>query len=371
MLINELPDDFLMAIFEYVNDLDDLINCYKVCTKWSHLIPERTKKVKYFMEDPGYASDYVYYQGRDLIDGTCLSTLFPSLIMAEFSFIFDLKAKFEDTVAFVRNQESLKALMIYKETDEYCDKLEMLSLTFVEKSFLRNVSSVKQLYILYAHLDFFSDAHYFQNLERLHILLEDKQYDGPVLEKLKVVELGFTADEKTNYYGFQFMDSCPNLQSAHISVQGNLLCVNETLKHERLQDLVLHFMDQIEWDGFEGVFRKYPNLKHLRLKGKLFLQDENIEQLVNILPNLVLLDVSGCIGLPIVSNRAADYVTNYCARHGRSIKFYYDENRHEIKSDWPQLSTKIEKISRGFDFMKHCFLKKFKELPFFLIPIDY
>lgn len=40
-----------------------------------------------------------------------------------------------------------------------------------------------------------------------------------------------------------------------------------------------------------------------------------------------------------------------------------------MKSDQIGL-TKQEIISRGFDFMKHCFRKDFCDLPYFLIPID-
>uniref|UniRef100_T1K962 F-box domain-containing protein n=1 Tax=Tetranychus urticae TaxID=32264 RepID=T1K962_TETUR len=86
MFINELPDECLLTIFDYLNNFDDLANCYKVCIKWSHLIAERTRKVKYLMvsefsKDPDYSSDLVYYQGLDLSTRykTLLSTLFSNL----------------------------------------------------------------------------------------------------------------------------------------------------------------------------------------------------------------------------------------------------------------------------------------------------
>uniref|UniRef100_T1L4T1 Uncharacterized protein n=1 Tax=Tetranychus urticae TaxID=32264 RepID=T1L4T1_TETUR len=121
------------------------------------------------------------------------------------------------------------------------------------------------------------------------------------------------------------------------------------------------------WNDLKRTLMKYPNLKHFSLSTE-YMTDEYIEQLVHILPNLVIFDVRGCRG---VTQRAASYVQNYFERNGRSTKFYFNGNRHEIKSDWPQLYTNSSKICRGFDFMKHCFLQCFHLLPRFLIPIYY
>ncbi|XP_015784204.1 uncharacterized protein LOC107361803 isoform X3 [Tetranychus urticae] len=379
MLINELPNDCLLIIFDQMNYLGDLINCSKVCIKWNHLVVKRTKKVKYFMEDPDYSSDYVYYRGRGPFDVTCLSTLFPNLKIAEFSHKMERKVEFEDIVAFVKNHESLKGLLLgyffTRPIEEHCDKLEMLSVDTLDPSIIQNGSSIKQLYILICTLDDFKrDAHHFPNLERLHIVSNEapySYYDGPVLEKLKIVELGFTFTYDTDIcYGFHFMDSCPNLQSAHIFLDSHRFFVDETIKHKCLQDLVIDFggPSRINWNDLKRLLMKYPNLKHLGLRGARNIKDEHIKQLVHILPNLVLFQVTVC---EEITQSAAGYIKDYCEKYGRSIKFYFDENFSEIESDWPQLSTKQEKISRGFDFMKHCFLKFIHRVPNFLIPIDY
>uniref|UniRef100_T1K8V0 F-box domain-containing protein n=1 Tax=Tetranychus urticae TaxID=32264 RepID=T1K8V0_TETUR len=271
MLINELPDDCMLAIFDQFDNLYHLMACYKVCLKWSHLIAQRIKKVKYFLDYyaylPDYSPDYVFYRDRDLID---------------------LAVKFEDIVAFVRNHESLKGIITYslEVMEQCCDKLEMLATKFSEARILRNCSSMKQLHINDYTLDDFERAY----------------------------------------------------------------CNNKI------------------WSDLKRTLMKYPNLKHLSLRSPEYITDEHIKQLVNMLPNLVIFDVSRCDG---VTQRAADYVANYCKRNDRSTKFYFNGNRHEIQLDWPWLSTKIEKISRGFDFMKHCFLKDFHHLPCFLVPIDY
>uniref|UniRef100_T1K8Q9 F-box domain-containing protein n=1 Tax=Tetranychus urticae TaxID=32264 RepID=T1K8Q9_TETUR len=396
MLINELPDDCLMAIFEYVNDLDDLINCYKVCVRWTYLITERTKKAKYLqgkIQDPHqtyvyekhrwyddsdysdpfrYPINHVFYQGGNPIDVTCLNTLFPNLKVS----LYYYSNFFLDIVSFFGNLESLKGIIAESGNPfaENCDKLEMVSAFASELSKIRNCSRIKQLYTGDFSLNAVKRyAHDFPNLEllRTSILTKGSYHMSqvPVFEKLKILTLS-TENEEEIFDGFHFMDSCPNLQSAHITMEFNRFFVDETSKLECLQDLVIIFKDdkRINRNDLIRLLMKYPNLKHLALRGARNLKDEHIKQLIHILPNLVLFDVRGC---PSVTRKAAYYIQDYCKRYGRSIKFYFIRNRHEIESDWPQLSTKNEKISRGFDFMKHYFLKDNFELPHFLIPIDY
>uniref|UniRef100_T1JRU4 F-box domain-containing protein n=1 Tax=Tetranychus urticae TaxID=32264 RepID=T1JRU4_TETUR len=370
MFINELPDDCLLIIFGLMDELDDLLNCYKVCIKWSHLIAERAKKVKYLVEHrdwwnnepfPSYTFDHVYYRTEKPIDGDCLM-------------------KFQDLVTLVKNIKSFKGLIHQVHSDEesifqYCDQLEMVSTDFMEPCIQKNGVNIKQLHISGYQLYYFQqDAHFFPNLERLHIYFNenwpDGYYDGPILRKLKILELflsSYCPDDI--YYGFQFMDSCPNLQSAHIYLQYNHIFVDESLKHKSLQDLVIEFFhpghnESFNWNDWKRLFMKYTNLKHLAMCSFKDLENEHVEQMVRILPNLVLFEVRCCPG---VTQKAADYVQDFNKLYGRSIKLYFDENHHEIQSDWPHLSTRCGKISQGFDFMKHCFLKHFHSLSIFLI----
>uniref|UniRef100_T1KW13 F-box domain-containing protein n=1 Tax=Tetranychus urticae TaxID=32264 RepID=T1KW13_TETUR len=360
MLINELPDDCLLTIFDYLNYLGDLINCYKVSIKWSQLIVKRTKKVKYLLESYPENGDCVFHRGTEPIDGTCLSTLFPTLKFAKISDGLYKKVEYKDIAALVRNQESLEGLIAWSPF-KHPDKPEMTSFDLFEPSMQHIGSSIKQLCGVYDLASFQKYAHYFPNLERLKIISESQYYDGPVLEKLKIIELGLrSCGGLFIVHSFQVMDSCPNLQSAHIDVNDRFF-VDETIKLQYLQDLVISTYNDCEnsWNDFERLLKKYPNLKHLALRNLWQITDEHIEQLVHILPNLLLLDVRYCYG---VTQRAADYVQSHCKRYGRSIKFYFKDNT-QIQSDWPQLSTKFERISRGFDFMKHCFLKDFLRLP--------
>ncbi|XP_015793216.1 uncharacterized protein LOC107369753 isoform X6 [Tetranychus urticae] len=378
MLINEIPDDCLLAIFDYINNLDDLINCYKVCVKWSNLITKRTKKTKYLIDQRGYSSDVVYYPRPCLIDSTCLSELFTNLKIVELS--SELHYKVEDAIEFVRKQESLKGLINFldKPIEKYCYKLEMLSVSNFKPHKLRISSSMKQLNVWdYSLRALTRDARYLPNLERLKITIigPDNRYDGPVLGKLKMLEMAFRRHDEI-FYGFQLMDLCPNLQSAHIYMSTNSWFFDETLKHKCLQDLVIEFIIEFDgsdngnhtWNNLKRLLMKYPNLKHLSFKYLRDLKDEHIQQLVRILPNLVLLDAREC---QEVTQRAADYIQDFCKRYGRSIKFYFNGNRDEILSDRPELSLERAVISRGFDFMKNCFFEEHIFLSLFLIPIDF
>ncbi|XP_025016510.1 uncharacterized protein LOC107361614 isoform X2 [Tetranychus urticae] len=387
MSINDLPDDCLLAIFDYINYLGDLTDCFKVCNKWSYLIAERTKKVKYLMAIRSDSNDSVYFTGLKPIDGSCLKTLFSNLLIAQLSEELLKKVSRKDVVAFLENQKSLKGLIL---SDHITSYLNFFDIEMICSNCLGGHDTIKlkrfNVKQIHTMLDLLRNLHKynFSNLERLSITNYGcaKWYIGPVLAKLKIFECTQPFNDLSGIHqSFHFIDSCPNLQSAYIVVNRDRYFVNESLEHQFLQDLVIYFKDiaRIDWNQLKRVILKYPKLKHLALRAKLTrkngniegsvdMENEWIEQLVHILPNLVLLDVRGCRG---VTQTADDYVQHYCKRYGRSIKFYFNENRHEIESDWPHLSTKMEKISRGFDFMKNCFLKRPHELPCFLIPIDY
>uniref|UniRef100_T1L695 F-box domain-containing protein n=1 Tax=Tetranychus urticae TaxID=32264 RepID=T1L695_TETUR len=332
MSINELPDDCLLTIFDYLNNFIDLANCDKVCIKWSHLIAERTKKVKYLMElCPGH--DCHYYRALKNVDGTHLSTLFPDLMVGPI--------------------------------EKYRFQLKMVSFDLFGPS-IQHGSRIKQLFQV-ARLDLFKkDAHCFPNLERLNMQnVESHCYDGPVLEKLKIAEFRLRSIFRNAVcYDFQFIDSCPNLQSAHITVETNRFFFDGTLKHESLQDFVLtaqRNIMSIEWDELNRLLMKYPNLKHLALWRQSTIKDEHIEQLVHMLPNLVLLDVRGCRW---VTQRAAKYIR--VMRKSNLFIYRYKLFDCMFIVFWRNL---LERFKRSL--MKHCFRKDFYDLPYFLIPIDY
>uniref|UniRef100_T1L5M2 F-box domain-containing protein n=1 Tax=Tetranychus urticae TaxID=32264 RepID=T1L5M2_TETUR len=388
MLINELPDDCLLTIFDYIKDLQDLINCFKVCVKWSNVIVGRTRRVKYLFNQSYYSPDYVCNYVNRPIDVTCLSKLFPNLRIADLFHISNvlrsneamiIRTPTKDIDKLIRDSESLKGIIF--PCNYYLDfelmpeiaNLEMLSTGYLSPKISGIYENVKQLHLYDCNLGLFeSIAHCFPNLERIKIYVADdgKDYrpDHPAMANLKIFEMAFYSFDRPRDISCSFlaMDSCPALQSAHIRIDCSRIVFNDAIKHANLQNLVIQFLEPIEWDKLRKQMSKYPNLKHLALRDTS-LEDEHIEQLIFILPKLTLLDIRESRG---VTREAADHVRDYCKHFGRSIKFLSAEGRH---GEWPHISLNIygsNKICRGFDFMEHCFFKNFDHLPHFLDPID-
>ncbi|XP_025018293.1 uncharacterized protein LOC112539763 isoform X2 [Tetranychus urticae] len=374
MLINELPDDCLLAIFDYIQDLEDLINCFKVCDKWCNLIVGRTKKIKYLIDQPSYSHDYFCFHLKELINVTCLSRLFPNLRIAEsYHPPYGDQTPIEDFAKLIRDSESLKGIihgscyvLDFELMSEYAN-LEMLSTGSIRPNLSKINENVKQLHLTTTTLDILQQiAHYFPNLEKLHtftIIHGARDSDEQVLPNLKILEL---EDCAGCCHSFLFMDSCPALQSAHITIGRTHITINDSIKNLNLRDLVIHSYEPIEWNVISRCISKCPNLKHLAIRGT-YLKDEHIQQLILILPKLTLLDVRKSRG---VTQEAADHVRDYCKQYGRSIKFYFKKDDKQIESDWPQLLNRPDKVCLGFDFMEHCFFKNFNDLPHFLDPVD-
>ena len=95
------------------------------------------------------------------------------------------------------------------------------------------------------------------------------------------------------------------------------------------------------------------------------IEDENIPEMLELLPKVVLIDLRTSPGVTYLS---ADYVDKYCKLHNRSIAFYYaKEHDYDIRVDWPQLSKVVYESCHGYCFMVHCFLKPFDKLPSYMI----
>ncbi|XP_015783110.1 uncharacterized protein LOC107360898 isoform X2 [Tetranychus urticae] len=375
MLINELPDDCLLAILDYIQDLKDLINCFKVCEKWSNVIVGRTRRVKYLINKPNYSPDYVCNYVNRPIDVTCLSKLFPNLRIAYLSSLLFEKEPIEDIVKVIRDSESLKGIIFDEKFDfvlmaEIAD-FQMLSIGYINPNISEIYGNMKQLCLDNSNLDLFELGHHFPNLERFQYRGAEPYPDGPVLANLKILEMEISHDYfEDDYCSFVLMDSCPALQSAHISMKHCPCEVNYSIKLANLQDLVLEFFESKEWSSLRRLMVKYPNLKHLALQ-RIYLSEEEIVELIQILPKLTLLDVRKSYSVFFeFTQETADHVQDYCKRYGRSIKFYFKAEDKQIESDWPQILNRPDKICRGFDFMEHCFFKDFTDLPYFLDPID-
>ncbi|XP_015782388.1 uncharacterized protein LOC107360277 isoform X1 [Tetranychus urticae] len=386
MLINELPDDCLLTIFDCIQDLTDLVNCFKVCEKWRNLVVVRTKKVKYFTGRPNNSPDSVGHQSDEPFDVTFFSKWFPNLRIVDFCTCKGISIDVADKI--IRDSKSLKGIIADKCSFWVClddlprilmnANLEMLftDYKFVATSVINE--NMKQLCLsTYSGYLPMEVAHTFPNLERLNITfclaVRAGHYAyGPVMANLKIVELLVFSYRLYDWEEFRdslaVMDLCPALQSAHINYLSAHAGINfnDSVKNANLQDLVIQFGQPIEWDDLRRLMSKYPNLKHLALRGT-FLKDDHIKQLILLLPKLTLLDIRESPG---VTQDAANFVQDYCKRYGRSIKFYFKKDDKQIEIDYPQSLNRPEQICRGFDFMEHCFFKSFNDLPHFLDPID-
>uniref|UniRef100_T1L5M6 F-box domain-containing protein n=1 Tax=Tetranychus urticae TaxID=32264 RepID=T1L5M6_TETUR len=327
MLLNELPGDCLLSILDYIQDIKDLINLFKgkVC-----------RQILYYFTFIVYA-------------------------IAEFAYSHDGKAPIGDMIKLIRG--------IIFDCDYHLDfgcipenaNLEMLSTGYIYPNISGIYGNVKQLHLWNTNLGLFKcAAHRFPNLERLKIYatedLREEYSDAPVLANLKILEMGLPLiDCVGTCCSFKFMDGCSALQSAHIRIDSSRITFNRMINYQ-----------SSEWIELPRCMSKYPNLKHLAIRGT-YLKDVTIKQLILILPKLTLLDVRKSYG---VTQEAADHVQDYCKRYGRSIKFYFKRDDKQIEADWPQSLNPWKKVCRGFDFMEHCFFKSFYQLPNFLDPVD-
>ncbi|XP_025016318.1 uncharacterized protein LOC107360688 isoform X2 [Tetranychus urticae] len=231
MLINELPDDCLLTIFDCIQDLTDLVNCFKVCKKWCNLIVVRTKKVKYFIDRPNNLPDSVCHLSDELIDVTFLCKWFPNLRIVDFCKCGDMSPA--EAVELIRDSESLKGTITSINVLFWIGSadlsrllmnanLEMFSteLLFFDTSLIHE--HVKQLHLPHPNTFLPKDAaHTFPNLERLNICCVtesgDNYSNGPVMANLKIIELRLNSNDWEDPCRiFEVMDSCPALQSAHI-----------------------------------------------------------------------------------------------------------------------------------------------------------
>ncbi|XP_015784343.1 uncharacterized protein LOC107361911 [Tetranychus urticae] len=377
MNIDKLPDDCLFLIFNLLNNFETLMNCASVCERWKHLVFKRLKTVKYLtnsLERDRYPAGTIYFSEDDRLEQIGTSKWFPKLK------ILDLcEWHYLDLISNLP-VKGLQLLSYYGYLDNITldiPSVEMIAAQDFYNSFAnaKQGPKIEQLYILHCNVSRFSrHAKYFPNLKRLHIEdvrtyapFVDKCYTGPVLEKLEILEISLFAEYaeffNKKYYGFSLADHCPALKSAFHVIQSREPFVNSEIKNYVLEDLVLLF--GCDWSILRCILSKYPNLKHLAIRGGTYISDENIPELLKLLPRLTLIDVRDS---QEVTEKSADYIDWYCQRRNRSISFYYRHNGTEITKEWPNSLTKHVRIGRGLDFMKWCFFRDFDDMPFLLDP---
>uniref|UniRef100_T1L5L3 Uncharacterized protein n=1 Tax=Tetranychus urticae TaxID=32264 RepID=T1L5L3_TETUR len=185
MLINELPDDCFLEIFDYIQDLKDLINCFKEMwrSNLNKIYPLSAR------------SNFYEYASILLILIQILSKQIADLLYTR-----NGETPIEDIIKLIRDSESLKGIiygyhycMDYRldfESIPENPNLEMLSTGYIDLNIKEINENMKQLYLWDSTLDVFKEvAHHFPNLERLKI------YNGEGTLHLKKSRIFFA---KTN-----------------------------------------------------------------------------------------------------------------------------------------------------------------------------
>ncbi|XP_053204753.1 uncharacterized protein LOC128389231 [Panonychus citri] len=329
MSINCLPPECLLVIFNFLDQLDDLRHCASVCSKWKLLILDRCSKVEYLLENPFTDSpdNIVYIGPSPKLENLELAQLFPRLKILDTSYTG--LANWENATKRVKSIKGLINHTLDKNQSPiyFLNDLEMVSTELVDFFVVNQhiTRQLKQVFIQNVNLVKMNGVtSKFYNLRRLHIVdkfpiydcdfpLYDllfsgfqKLYKGSKLHKLKILEFDFESMAGVLVYpGFCFIDFCPNLESAFFHVESTYCQFNTAIKINCLRDLVIEYQNDNprewspffrsggnaqKWETLKCVLSKFPNLKHLALRNNLKIRDEDIEELLELLPNLVLLD---------------------------------------------------------------------------------
>ncbi|XP_025016583.1 uncharacterized protein LOC107361154 isoform X2 [Tetranychus urticae] len=337
MSIEILDDSCLLRIFREINDKQTLIICSQVNRRWHSLI---LPSLSYTKRAKGRKTTIYYAKGRKK-----------------------------------KSQIKRNGFSISQDGE-----IVFIWYGIQPDLFIQQGRKIKQLYHIDMTLDDFKKyVKYLPRLERLHLQGSSNfadpsaYYDGPKLERLEILEIETTSSVQSEpYRGLSLMDRCPSLKSAFHCVHGEDFFVDTQVKNYHLEDLVIentYSTQAVTWPTLKKILGKCPNLKHLAIRHSYDtdIEDENIPEMLELLPKVVLIDLRVSPGVTYIS---ADYVDEYCKLNNRSISFYYTrKHEHDIRVDWPQLSTKKFKGSPGYCFMKHCFLKPFNELPRVMDPI--
>ncbi|XP_053204307.1 uncharacterized protein LOC128388873 isoform X3 [Panonychus citri] len=336
MSFNDLPNECLCMILDKIFELEELIKLSKVCSKWSSLISLRYRKIKYLLiksNDDRFDLTKILMNDPKTIKDHNLRELLPNLrILSIPAVLFGDELEFEDVKKLVDDNPKIKGLIrLYSLNSDLfhllnLENIEMISVKSLEFDY-KKVFRPDQLKQIRLYETFITElpqyVEYFPSLKRLNI-------------SLLLKESTFIRSPSKGEY------------------------IDISLKNYNLRDLVIEMSwgERLNWSFFCDLLSKFPNLHHLAIRGSGEINDDRIEELVTILPEIKLLDFRGSKN---VTEKSADILFEYCLRSHRSIEIYY--NRKEEPFDWPKLNTPQDSIVYGLDFMKHCFYKYFCDLP--------
>ncbi|XP_053210176.1 uncharacterized protein LOC128393965 isoform X2 [Panonychus citri] len=375
-MAKHLPDNCLMIIFNYSNQLEDLINWAKVCTRWKDLILYRLSQVKYLLFSSfnipiSVDSMRLYYSGSLVSPGQgYLTELLPNLRILELGPL--CLSSYKDLFKLL-DHESIKVAFgspVNFAADTCPANRGVASLAF-QKRLISSCVALKQLYIKNNFPSFYinSDLELLLrlNLDSVALAYLSMEPTPLQLPRLKILELDFSRAMPRDHSGYTFMDQCSSLESAFIKSATKTCSVNETKINLHLHDLVIQNSAEYthDWNCIRGILCKFPNLRHLAIRENDEIADINIEELVDMLPAIKLIDFRGSKG---ITKQSADFLNEYCSQSGRSSITIYYNCKDDEPSDWPKIIKTHDKVCYGFDFMKHCFFRYFDNLPIILDP---
>ncbi|XP_053204429.1 uncharacterized protein LOC128388973 isoform X1 [Panonychus citri] len=379
MSLNDLPDNCLLKILRNVHEAKDLIRLSKVCSRWSDLITPRFKRVKYLRFVAGKV-DYIDGDSLRINHDTDwkdynLIEFFPNLKIIEVSSYYCIYIRPDIFIQIISNPNVKGLIGLFSFIRDYNYNLENIEMCVGKFDFdykrVFRPNQLKQIRCFDFNMKYLpSFIGYFPNLKRLNIEFDKADqafynfcnvlYNGPSLSSLKILELGSNGFVG-KFTGFHFMDFCPSLESAFISCWAYDIHVDESIKNYNLRDLVIDNVESgsFSWPILKRVLSKFPNLHHLAMRNIDQLDDSNLEELIKLLRKLKILDLRG---FKKETQKSADLLFKYCVKENRSIAIYYDCENEPV--EWPKLVYYYcGPICYGFDFMKHCFYKKFSCLP--------
>ncbi|XP_015793496.1 uncharacterized protein LOC107370035 [Tetranychus urticae] len=378
MSLDLLPDSCLINIFSCVNSIHDISRCLRVCSRWNRLMRKLMPKVKYLIRENcdfqgsrvARFMDIVFYcRPRDLVKLRIMDIL-PNLKIIDMTGVRRNRLS-KHEIETLKKTQSLKGL-IYRiglfdfNVAKFCPNLRYLSTEYLSPAdtFALSKIGLTQLFVG----DCFMSSLFSPTLVRLHISdCNFGTYNGPDLKNLKILEISaFIWSKDTPYNGFSLINRCPALESVFMKITGNFtFSQGDIVTNFNIRDFILESFD-CEWDLIKKILVRYPNIKHLAIRENVKIDDSCVFEIIDLLPNLVLLDLRES---PQLTKQSAAYIRRYNRIHNTCIKFYY-KNDVQIICDWKTLSYRPRRIVQGIDFMKHCFLQTFEQLPHFMNSKD-
>ncbi|XP_053210792.1 uncharacterized protein LOC128394487 [Panonychus citri] len=274
---NDLPDDCLTSISDYIHDLKQLLQLSEVCPRWGYLVENRLKKVQkldiwWSTLDRSFKPDYIYTNDYQLIEKINISSVLPNLKYVRVGYISMKGDCLCKALANIMNTGNpLIGLSVNYSCDQnrdkylnqskckvdmdqqivkYCDKVKYLSAdinAFTESFFKKfefgaNVIKFSTIKTCNTLTEFASSM---VNLESAKIVDFDETdclYDGPSLMKLN--QLSIFSYDYTNL-SYELLEYFPNLKNLLLKI---ILRRGETnyfgsIVNRNIENLVIYLVE--------------------------------------------------------------------------------------------------------------------------------